>query len=182
MAFDPRGPSPIQSLPDSTWLTYRQLSAIGAVVATWSWLELQMESALEKLVQSPSHLSQALTIDLGPDNRIKAIKRLTATWRAAMQGKNEQLFDEIEDWAKWISKNKTERNIVAHYIWFRANDAEMFGFKYHTQPKSGATPTAAKTVTEIEDFSDEIGKRVVQGNVIVSKLREFPDWPEKWNA
>ena len=146
MGFNPHGPSPIESLPNSIWLTYRQLSAIGAVVATWSWLELQMESTLEKLVQSPSHLSQSLTIDLGPDPRLKAIKRLSATWRAALHGKHDALLDEIDDWVKWISKNKTERNIVAHYIWMRTNDTNMLGFKYHTQPNAGATPTAIKSI------------------------------------
>ena len=95
---------------------------IGTVTTAWAVFETAIQMALCELVQSPPALAQALTDDLGPDNRVKALKRLCASWAAALRDDRDaerQTISAVADCAKWFERNKAKRNQIIHYCWFR---------------------------------------------------------------
>ena len=182
MSFDPFTPSPIAGLPDKSWLTTRQLAAIGSVLAVWSWIDVETQNLLCRLIKTDSMLAQSLTEDLGPDNRIKALKRLLKTWDHAIYDKNEfrkASLDEALAITKWIERNKSLRNQIAHWVWLRSDDETLFGWKHHTMPflTEDQRPNIERKVTEIEEFAQESGKIVVRMNAAYHSFGNLPDWP-----
>lgn len=135
MPFDPSEPSPIPTLPNTSWPTDNQLSGIGAVAVVWSWLEMALETLLCTLSQSDEALTQALTADLGADNRIKALRRLATTWERILRpDQHAPLIVELRSIAVWLARNKSRRNTIVHSLWIRNTDAAMFGWKHSTMP------------------------------------------------
>jgi hypothetical protein len=182
MAFDPFHPHPVPGMPNSSWLTVNQLASIGSVVAAWSWMDLAFEALLSTLIQTDDMLGQSLTEDLSPDYRIKAARRLVKTWETAIRAPNESqsgLFTEIREITKWIATNKGRRNQIAHWIWLRSDDENMFGWKHHVMFASeNERPSGEITKTEIMEFSKEIG--LIAGRLGAAELeaRNLPTWPQ----
>ena len=181
MAFDPSHTCPIERLPPTSWPTINQLAAIGSVVATWCWLEHALESLLATFIQSDVMLTQSLTEDLSVDNRLKAAKRLITTWEwvtGLPSDEHKSLFDELKLLLKWVATNKARRNQIAHRLWVRSDDAEMFGWKHHQAPADiGVRPSATITVTDLLAFSAEIGaiaNRLSQAELCARTLPRLP--------
>src|SRR5262245_19243164 len=114
--------------PSTSHLTSEQATAIADVIINWSVLEVVLQDLLVALTQSPTALGQALTEDLGPDNRLKALKRLARTWIALLSSpswvdsKNSDFIKALDDCqalATWIAMAKARRNQIAHWTWFR---------------------------------------------------------------
>ena len=174
MPYDPSEPSPIPRLPDTSWPTDNQLSGIGAVAATWSWLEMALEALLCTLSQGDEALTQALTGDLSADNRIKALKRLATTWERLLAARDHDfapLLAEVNSIAKWLAANKARRNQIVHTIWLRDTDAKMFGWKHHTMPLAAADFSGRHinlTRADALKFSREIGS--VVGRLYAAEL------------
>lgn len=179
--FDPHDPHPVPGMPNSSWLTVNQLASIGSVVAAWSWMDLALESLLSTLVQSDDFLSQALTEDLGPDNRLKATKRLVRAWQQALLDPTERqirLFEEVLELTKWIAANNGKRNQIAHWIWVRSDDEKMFGWKHHVvAAPDNARPNSEITKSSIIDFSKEIGIAAGRLAAVERVARDLPPWP-----
>jgi hypothetical protein len=190
MPFEPNFPPPKKWAPEGAGLTHRQLAAIGAVITTWALLEATVQQMLFTLAQSPSWLGQALTEDLGPDHRLKALRRLLRTWERLL-GYNDGHEAELEKvhsaraLAIWIEKNKDRRNRVAHWLWNRASDEEMYAFKYTL--KGGGSGVGLEeaglwietTADELMSFAEEIRAKVDAIAMSVEDLRTLPTWPER---
>ena len=182
MPYDPSEPSPIPGLPDTSWPTNDQLSGIGAVAATWAWLEMALEELLCTLSRTDEALSQTLTGDLSPDNRIKALRRLATTWERLLgsrAGEHADLLSEVRAIAKWLADNKARRNGIVHTIWMRTDDASMFGWKHLTTPYVADEPERGKALTRSDAlaFSREIGEMVARLNKAERASRSLPALP-----
>lgn len=183
MAFKPFFPPPENWAGPGAGLTEKQLGGIGAVVSAWSILDAVTQEALVDLAQSPRTLGQALTDDLGPDNRLKALKRLCETWLIIMPGRNAELagfLEGLEDLRKWVQENKGRRNQIAHWLWMRQSDDKMLGFKYSTRPHNAKAPAGTSLTASPDDFWD-FAKLINQKTdaliEIVRDLRRLPSWP-----
>lgn len=181
MPYDPSEPSPIPGLPDTAWPTNDQLSGIGAVAATWSWLEMALESLLCALTRTDDALSQSFTGDLSPDNRVKALRRLVTTWELILGAKAEPfapLFAELREFAQWFAKRKAERNRIVHTLWMRTDDSRMFGWKHKTMPHDGVEAFGGSiTRAETIAFSQEVGAWVARLNAAEKACHSLPVLP-----
>ena len=63
-----------------SFITEEQRAEIMLVIQGWALLETMIQKIACALAQSPLHLGQALTEDLGPDHRLKALRRLCKSW------------------------------------------------------------------------------------------------------
>ncbi len=184
MAFERFVPPPRGWAPNTCGLTEPQLIGIGSVVSAWAILESVLQDALVTLAQSPSTLGQALTEDLGPDNRLKALKRLCQTWQIIMKVRNREqseMLDELAAVGVWIEKQKGLRNKIAHWQWMRQSDQKVFGFKYSTKPEDPAHSInfmVAETA-DFAKFAEQIRDKAAELIELVRDLRKLPTWPER---
>lgn len=176
-------------VPASGHLTERQATALADVITEWSVLEISLQKVLCILAQAPTALGQALTEDLGPDNRIKALKRLAQTWK--LSHRRDQFTVEqniaLTDClilATWIAQVKGRRNQIAHWSWQRSNDEEMFGFKYSTRPaatyadqKNIPQTNITETVSALISFSEQINFAAHRLQLASEMLQTLRAWP-----
>lgn len=185
MSFDPFFRQPDGWFPEAAGLTVTQLAGVGFVVTTWAALESVYQHTLFVLAQSPDPLGQALTEDLSPDNRSKALKRLCSTWKMVLkEGFEEQIeaVESAEKIAKWIDTNKSKRNQIAHWNWLREDDSNMFGFKFHLKPMDGSenrTTGIRISNDELYKFAIDISSRASDLIKIGPALEKLPPWPQK---
>ena len=180
MAFDPSHPSPIPGMPDTSWPTINQLAGIGSVLAAWSWLDLGIEALLATLTKSDEMLVQALTEDLSADNRLKALRRLAITWERVGRPTDEEkaLLSEIRDIAKEVIRHKALRNKVAHGLWMRTDDEKMYRWRHHVAPLlSTESHGEHLTVSELLEFTKEIGSLAGRANAAEMAARNLPPFP-----
>lgn len=173
--------------PDSWWLPVRgrltraQLAIIGSAVTEWSVLDIQLQLLLCELAQSPDTLGQALTSDLGPDNRLKALERLVRTWRTILRPSRLQTFKadliEVEAILRWVKSKKSLRNKIAHWAWIRSDDNTIFGFKFTTQPLRSDRPSASINVNELRAFADEVNELAYRVTAVTVRLKQLPTFP-----
>jgi hypothetical protein len=190
MPFEPSFPPPKEWAPPGAGLTFPQLSAIGAVVTTWAVIETVVQQLLFVLVQSPDKLGQALTEDLGPDHRLKALRRLCRDWEGFLEWRHSELTEmiscvrEVRTYAAWIEKNKNRRNQIAHWQWMRMSDARMMAFKYTLKPppenpKDGDSHISVSP-EELMAFAEEISEKASAMILALRRLsRELPAWPRR---
>ena len=168
-------------LPVTGRLTPQQLAAIGSVVTEWSVLDIQLQTLLCEMAQSPDTFGQALTNELGPDNRLKALDRLVETWRTIMRpemlARHQADLDEVAAILKWVKVAKGLRNQIAHWAWIRTTDEALLGFKFTTQPRENGSPSLEMTVLKISEFATEINHWAYRATAATSRLRNFPAFP-----
>lgn len=168
-------------LPVSGRLTTNQKAGIGAVVTEWSVLDIQLQTLLCELAQSPDTLGQALTGELGPDNRLKALERLVETWRSILRpvnlAKHHEDLEEITAILKWVKVSKGLRNQIAHWAWIRTTDDEMLGFKFTTQPNRSKGPHLVMQVERLFAFAAEINEWAYRAMAATSRCQHMPAFP-----
>lgn len=186
MAFEPFIAPPQNWATSYAGLTIEQAAGIGAVAYTWSIAEAAIEMVLGELAQSPSALGQALTIALGPDNRLQALRRLCATWRTSLNDfRKAELgaIDEIDKCVKWITANKGRRNQIVHYLWHRTDDSSMLGRKHDTRPLHTYEQPVDKSISFlVEDllaFANEINGCSDRLFAALREVESLPAWPRK---
>lgn len=161
---------------------------IGAVVSAWALIETLLQGILCALAKADPTLGQALTEDLGPDNRLKAARRLVASWETVFR---EKLADElrndlqrVREVCTWISQNKERRNRIAHWNWMRASDERLFGFKYHLKPGAALGPDGGKhlhmelATEDLMRFAGEISDQATMMLELQGALAKLPAWPK----
>lgn len=158
---------------------------IGSVASTWTILEIATQQALCLLAQTPSVLGQALTDDLGPDARIKALKRLCDTWLSVFGEDRDQEIAAINETlavCRWFEQNKAKRNQIVHYFWLRKSDDEILGSKYSTKPliadKVQRDRYIVMRTTDLTDFAKEISAQADALLGLTLRLGLLPSWPE----
>jgi hypothetical protein len=188
MTFDPSHPSPVPGITDTAWPTINQLAAIGSVSAAWSWLDLGIEALLARLIEGDEMLAQALTEDLSPDNRLKALRRLVVTWERVVRNLTDDhraVLAEVREIVTWVARNKGKRNEIIHWVWMRTDDEKLYGWKHRMMPTTQAErPNRYMTKTEILEFSREIGAmagRVGAAELAARQLPPFPK-PPSWTG
>jgi hypothetical protein len=136
------------------------------------------------LTQAPLALGQALTEDLGADNRLKALKRLCQSWEIAMGGRYPEHLATLAAAAEvgnWIEKNKGRRNQIAHWQWLRQSDEKVLGFKYsmkigsRDKPSSGTFMVA--DTTDFANFAEQITLITEKLIDLLKPLEALPAWP-----
>lgn len=188
MQFESSFTPPTGWAPESAGLTVTQLAAIGFVMTTWATLETIYQHTLFVLAQSPDMLGQALTEDLSPDNRSKAMKRLCASWKLALGDRfpeQTEALDKALEITKWIDTNKAERNHLAHWNWLRNDDESMFGFKYHLKPVDLSDNRPRGALRKHEDvfkFGTEIARQAGALLELQPAFDALPSWPQKQHA
>lgn len=180
MDFDHSYSSPIPGKSDSSWPTVYQLAGIGSVIAAWNWLDLAIESLLATLTKSDEMLVQALTEDLSQDNRLKALRRLAITWEriGRLNDEHKALFAEIRRIVKDVAQAKVLRNKIAHGLWIRNDDEAMYRWKHHVAPiASNESFGEHVTVSELLDFSKQVGGLAGRAAVVEIASRDLPPFP-----
>lgn len=187
MPFEPSFAPATDAFASQFGLTIDQLASIGAVVVTWSHLDMLQQDILCLLAESPLTLGQSLTEDLGPDNRLKALKRLCLTWESAIGDRHPEILEALTTVrlvTAWMENNKTMRNKVAHWIWLRMSDAEMVGWKFSAKPQHlyGASPADSRSMTikskDLFDLADQIKAQTTKLVHVVGALQVLPTWPK----
>lgn len=188
MPFEPSIDPPVGWASKGSGLTYTQLRLIGQVVSHWAILDIALQQMLFMLAQSPEFLGQALTEDLGPDHRLKAFKRLCRHWRKFLnqESGNEDvigLVENAQECATWITKNKDQRNKVAHWWWSRVTDDKMFCYKYTMKPHASEVGQeggnfASMPNSELEAFANSISEMATRMLALSRLLQaKLPAWP-----
>ena len=184
MTFEPSIDPP--SLWASTYsgLTHTQMIGIGSVISAWTVLEIATQQALCLLAQTPSVLGQALTDDLGPDARIRALKRLCDTWLAILGDERDEeksAIAETSNVCRWFEQNKTKRNQIVHYFWLRISDEEIVGSKYSTKPYAADKVQRERYITmstsDLTTFAKEVSERADSLLGLTLRLGLLPSWP-----
>lgn len=184
MAFEPFIPPAKGWAPQTAGLTHSQLIGIASVVSAWAVLEGVLQHALVLLTQAPLALGQALTEDLGPDNRLKALKRLCQSWEIAMGDRYPEHLPTLSATAKignWIEKNKVRRNQVVHWQWMRQSDEHLIGFKYSLKVGSRDKPSSGTFMTaqtgDMAAFAKQISAETDNLINLLAPLETLPSWP-----
>lgn len=190
MPFEPSIDPPKGWAPSGAGLTHTQLRLIGQVTTGWAILEIALQHILITLTQSPDHLGQSLTEDLGPDHRLKALNRLCRHWQNYLEPnppKDESLdvLAQTKSCGAWIQKNKDMRNRVAHWWWSRASDELMFCYKFtlkrHAADEGAEIGNFAYVKNEeLEEFASEISEKTTLMLWLWKMLdKKLPTWPRK---
>lgn len=185
MAFEPFVPPAKNWAPQTSGLTHSQLIGIASVVSFWAVLEGVLQEALVKLTQSPLALGQALTEDLGPDNRLKALKRLCQSWQIVMGHRHPEHTETVAKVAAvgtWIEKNKNRRNQIAHWQWMRQSDQKVLGFKYTMKVGTVQNPTQSfltANTSDFAEFAEQIKLKTEELIELLKPLERLPAWPRK---
>ena len=185
MAFEPFTPPAKGWAPPTGGLTHSQARGIGHVVSAWAILEAVLQHTLVTLTQAPLTLGQALTEDLGPDNRLKALKRLCQTWLIGMGDRypdHSAIVAKVDEVRKWIEGQKGLRNQIAHWQWIRQTDEKVFGFKYTMRVSSDPTTSQAFLTADTKDFTEfgeAINEKTDELIELRNKLDGLPTWPHR---
>jgi hypothetical protein len=183
MAFEKFTP-PQGGPPQGVGLNVNHLRAIALVMTSWATLESALEQHLYLLAQAPPSLGQALTENLGPDHRLKALRRLVKSWERILQGYEEYTdilasVRKTEEYGNWIRVHKDQRNKVAHWHWLGITEQEMVAFKYTLRP--GASTTSDNWVRaspdDLIDFATEASDLASQMFALVPSLEKLPPLP-----
>ncbi len=185
MAFEPFVPPAKGWMPETSGLTHSQLIGIGSVVSAWAVLEAVLQEALVSLTQAPLSLGQALTEDLGADNRLKALKRLCQSWEIAMGDRYPEHLTTLKKVAAigtWIEKNKGRRNQIAHWQWIRQSDEKALGFKYTMKISSSPNANQSFLTAKTADFAEFAEQIRIKTEELINELKplaQLPAWPRK---
>ena len=158
-----------------------QLAALGRLSVAWAVLDAAIQTLLCSLAQAPHHLGQALTEDLGPDNRVRALKRLAESYLYMLQNMSDdpriQFLHEVKCLATWFQTNKTLRNKIAHWIWFSAENGDLFGFKFTTQPRSSDYgPSMTLRMDELISLIEGADEHTALAFGLMGKAETLPAW------
>jgi hypothetical protein len=166
-------------------LDEEQRADVMLVIQGWSLLESFLQKLLTTLAQSPLLLGQALTEDLGPDHRLKALRRLADSWlwrlNPETMGEAIGQLREVKDLAKWIKSNKDSRNQLVHWQWGALDDEHLICFKYTLKPPPQSAdfdPEAfgRTTITDIIEFAREIDAMNDRLQNATEVLEQLPPW------
>lgn len=182
-------PPPKGWAPSGAGLTYTQLRLIGQVITTWAVLEVAIQHMLFTLAQAPDVLGQALTEDLGPDHRLKALDQLCRRWLTLLRDREPddecvKLIDQTQGCVKWTKSNKDLRNRYAHWWWSRISDDQMSCHKYtlkaHAHGAGEIDNHAWVMNNETEAFANEISERTTEMLWLLKMLqKKLPTLPHK---
>ena len=182
MAFEPFIPPAKNWAPETAGLTHSQLIGIAHVVSSWAVLEGVLQHTLVTLTQAPLTLGQALTEELGADNRLNALKRLCQTWLIGMGDRypeHSAVIAKVDEIRKWTVAEKGLRNKIAHWQWVRQTDETVLGFKYTM--KVSADPSTIQSfmtanTTDFAAFGNEIVKKTEELIELRAQLDSLPTW------
>jgi hypothetical protein len=171
-------------------LSDEQRSQLMLAIQAWAAVDTFIEKLICRLAKAPLSLGQAVTEDLGPDHRLKALRRLALSWRFALRpaedwSEQRARIDEVSAFARWAAINKGSRNQLVHWHWGRINDAEISGYKHTMKPPAGPPGEPYKFVKvrmlDVEMFTSEINAMSQRMYRIERKLLTLPAWPEKFD-
>jgi hypothetical protein len=172
-------------IPDMLGLDEEQRACVMLVLQGWSLLESFLQKLLTTLAQSPLLLGQALTEDLGPDHRIKALRRLANSWlwrlNPQVMGDAIGHLHEVQELAKWIASNKDSRNQLVHWQWSALDNERLLCFKYTLRLPPGAADAdpeayAETTLSNVLEFAEEIDAINDRLQAVTAALEQLPAW------
>ncbi len=133
-------------IPPYSKLVARQHEAIGRVAAHWSLVEFMLEKILVRLAMAPDFPGLALVNDLSADNRLTALRNLAEMHllRYGARIVPYDVIEQIKNAAPEIVRLKGLRNRIIHYVWFRANDELMTGFRFRGRQHSDTPQSLAR--------------------------------------
>lgn len=118
------------------WQTYsvptdEQFALLGKSVTAWGIIDHQTTILLSRLAAAPDFLGLALTDDLGFAPRLKAIKNLVDIHRRRYQAPRitESALAQADDVVRLLDASKQERNRIAHAIWMRYDEDQLFNIR-----------------------------------------------------
>lgn len=159
-------------------LTDEQCSAIGRVATNWSVVEQLLEETLARLAYAPAYLGRALTNDLGPDNRIRALRSLCVIHEHQLMCRvvGSETLTALRAIAKEFGPLKEERNKLVHWVAFRQTDEAVFFSRLRSRPatQSQDGDGMTRTVMSITEIAVQIS---YLGDHMESVCRLLPDLP-----
>lgn len=153
------------------------------VIGSWSVLETNCEKLLCALAQTPLTLGQTLTEDLGPDHRLKALRRLCRNWEIVLP-RNHELqprLKELRSLATWVAQNKDARNRLVHWHWRSRGTDALVCFKYSFKPPTEdkvESPFLTTSVKSLTGFFIEIAGKNRELKALLESLETLPPWQE----
>lgn len=140
--------------------TPQQLQAIGRVTTAWSMMELVMGMTIARLALAPEFTTLALTRELSANNQIRVLRMLIPLHAERYLGRiaNSALIEELISLPAKITTLKDQRNIVCHTVWTKKNDDALIALRSKplTASKSAESPSAEKTIADLNKLADDI--------------------------
>ncbi len=136
-------------------LTSEQYELLGRSFIEWSNIEFLLGIVLSRLLFTPEFLGRTYSDEMSAAKLESAIKNALEIHKNRYGNKviSQPLLDEIAELVKTASKCRALRNKLAHYIWMRSNDNEIFGSRMSGKlPKpNGKSDCITVTVSELQE-------------------------------
>ena len=112
-------------------LTDEQYKILGQNFIEWSNIEFMLGILLSRLLFTPEFLGRTYSDQMSAVKLEAAIKNALDIHchRYGNSVVSKELSQEIKEILSSVSKCRTLRNKLAHYLWMRSNDTEIFGSK-----------------------------------------------------
>lgn len=136
-------------------LTSEQYELLGKNFIEWSNIEFLLGVLLSRLLFTPEFLGRTYSDEMSAVKLESSIRNALDIHRKRYKSRviSEQLSVEISDIIQSASKCRALRNKLAHYMWMRSDDNEIFGSKMSGKlPKSkGKSDCLTISVKELMD-------------------------------
>jgi len=154
-------------------LTDGQYALLGKYMVEWSNCEHILRVILTRLLLTPEFLGRTYTDDMAAFKVGQAIEEAVKIQRTRFGGilLGQELANELLRINKALDKHRSFRNKIAHYIWMRNNDDEIFGSSLcGGMPRNGNHDCIVIKNSELADEIIGLRKLVDDGMAVVNKI------------
>ncbi|MGM0430773.1 MAG: hypothetical protein ACQEQ2_10815 [Pseudomonadota bacterium] len=151
-------------------LTAEQYELLGRNFIEWSNVEFLLGVLLSRLLFTPEFLGRTYSDEMSGVKLENAVKNALDIHRHRYEARivSEQLSSEIGALVREAAVHRAFRNKLAHYLWMRSNDQEIFGSRM-----SGKLPKANGKNDSMKVSIYELREKYQSARDLVAKLKRI---------
>lgn len=151
-------------------LTAEQYELLGRNFIEWSNIEFLLGVLLSRLLFTPEFLGRTYSDEMSAVKLEAAVKNALDIHRNRYGGRivSDELSSEITELVSSASVHRAFRNKLAHYLWMRSNDQEIFGSRM-----SGKLPKANGRNDGIKVSVAELKEKCESAHALVEKIKRI---------
>lgn len=149
-------------------LTAYQYELLGRNFIEWSNIEFLLGILLSRLLLTPEFLGRTYSDEMSAAKLESAIKNAVHIHRDRYDNRivTNDLCSEIDEALKLAAEHRAFRNKLAHYLWMRSSDDQIFGSKM-----SGKLPSRRRKSDSLKVSSHELRDKADSAHLLVEKLK-----------
>ena len=159
--------------------TEEQFALLGKSVTAWGIIDHLVNAVLARLAQTPDFIGLALTDDLGFRQRMTAINNLVDIHRRRYRVPHldADTLSEAVRVAAALDKAKPNRNNMAHHVWMRVTDDQLFAVRLKGRQDNPAKSDGTQLLSnsELADLTAEAESLIGQLEALIDRLPEVPE-------